>query len=191
MRQAAESNVVLAFWRNMISTCEKERALLQAMPGGSKQWWQKSKRLHQRKGATCSIPALRGPTREWVFDAKEKANLFVFSFSKKCKLATAEINHYTDVEATPYRGQNARRNVTVQAAETILRELDEDSGTGPDRLPAKILKRCHRELALPIQLLTVRILKTGTWPLLWLLHWVVPLFKKHTVFNPGNYRRIP
>jgi hypothetical protein len=41
-----------------------------------------------------------------------------------------------------------------------------------------------------VQLLTVLIIATGTWPEVWLQHWVAPLFKKKNVFDPDNYRGI-
>ena len=68
--------------------------------------------------------------------------------------------------------------------------LREDSGTGPDTLPARILKKCSGALAKPVLLLTLCILQTGVWPRLWMQHWVAPLYKKKSVYQPGNYRGI-
>ena len=65
-----------------------------------------------------------------------------------------------------------------------------DSGTGPDRLPSRILKMCSTELALPVLLLAERIVETGFWPTPWILHWVVPLYKKKSVYSASNYRGI-
>jgi hypothetical protein len=72
----------------------------------------------------------------------------------------------------------------------MLSKLREDSGTGPDLLPARILKKCFRELAKPVKLLALRILATGVWPELWLQHWIVPLYKRKSVYLPSNYRGI-
>ena len=73
----------------------------------------------------------------------------------------------------------ASRNLwTYKAVPEILTSLKEDSGTGPDLLPAQILKICAKELAEPVCRLTQRILDTGMWPTLWTLHWIVPLLKK-------------
>ena len=69
-------------------------------------------------------------------------------------------------------------------------KLRQDSGTGPDLLPARILKNCAASLAKPVLLLTLCILSSGVWPELWLQHWVAPLYKKKSVFQPGNYRGI-
>ena len=34
------------------------------------------------------------------------------------------------------------------------------------------------------------ILRTGEWPQLWRQHWIAPLYKKKSVYQPGNYRGI-
>ena len=39
-------------------------------------------------------------------------------------------------------------------------------------------------------MLTERILETGSWPEKWIVHWIVPLYKKRSVYDPGNYRGI-
>ena len=59
-----------------------------------------------------------------------------------------------------------------------------------DQLPARILKYCAVALARPVLLLTLSILSAGVWPQLWRQHWVTPLFKKKSVYHPGNYRGI-
>ena len=74
----------------------------------------------------------------------------------------------------------------VSDAEQMLKSFEQDSGTGPDLLPTRILKLCAKELAKPILSLTKRILETGEWPEPWLVHWVVPLYKKKIIFDPSN-----
>ena len=72
----------------------------------------------------------------------------------------------------------------------MLKLLKEASSTGPDMLPACILKACWRELANPIARLVRLLLRTGTWPLCWRHHWIYPLHKKRAKWDPGNYRGI-
>ena len=72
----------------------------------------------------------------------------------------------------------------------ILRALDEDSSTGPDKLPNKLLKQCSAALALPVAMLCRLILLHGVWPDLWKTHWLLPLFKKKARSDPDNYRGI-
>ena len=69
-------------------------------------------------------------------------------------------------------------------------ELDVSKATGPDKLPARILKECVTELILPIQMLIKNILKSGKWPQIWKLHHIVPIFKRKSPADPANYRGV-
>ena len=68
--------------------------------------------------------------------------------------------------------------------------MKEDSATGPDMLPTKILRECADVLAKPFRMMALLILHKGVWPQAWLIPWIVPLFKKGTVFQPGGYIRM-
>jgi hypothetical protein len=112
------------------------------------------------------------------------------TFSRKHVLPEADMNYYTEVEAMPIRAQNTMAALTEADVENTLNGLRVDSGTGPDLLPARILKWCSAQLVKPVLMLMLIILKTGTWPTAWLEHWVVPLYKKKNVYCPDNYRGI-
>ena len=71
-----------------------------------------------------------------------------------------------------------------------LKELKEDTATGPDSIPSRILKRCATTLALPLTKLVRLLLRLGRWPAAWRLHWTFPIYKKKAVSDPGNYRGI-
>ena len=168
----------------------KERSQLQSLPRGVKLWWSKARRLMQRKGATSSIPALRDGVGNWILDSICKANMFVDTFSAKCNLAAAEENEYSSIGVAPYKAQQYRPTIADKFVKNTLSSLNEDSATGPDALPARILKYCAAALAKPVTLLANRIIETGKWPEVWLIHWAVPLFKKKNVYDPKNYRGI-
>ena len=69
-------------------------------------------------------------------------------------------------------------------------QLDEDSALGPDLLPTRILKRCAAVIAPVLHALVLLILNVGEWPEIWMVHWVVPLHKKKSVYDARNYRGI-
>ena len=167
----------------------KERIKLQSMPKGAKGWWTRSKRLMQRKGVVSNIPALKGSDNQWVLQARDKANLFSEAFSAKYGLSIEGHNDYTDL-AHHGSVQRGLKQLQQKDAEVVLSKLREDSGTGPDLLPARILKNCATALARPVFLLTMCILSSGVWPQIWRQHWVAPLYKKKSVFQPANYRGI-
>jgi hypothetical protein len=168
----------------------KERLQLQAMPKGAKVWWNKSRRLMQKKGVVSSVPVLKGPDNKWVLHAEDKADLFVDTFSKKYGLCAVEENEYTKLVGPQCAPQKQLAQLRENDAKHIMDKLKVDSGTGPDLLPARILKNCSAALAKPVLLLTMCILNCGVWPQIWMKHWLAPLFKKKSVYNPGNYRGI-
>ena len=57
-------------------------------------------------------------------------------------------------------------------------------------LPTRVLKRFAVELSVPLYKLARRILETGRWPEVWLVHWVLPLYKKKAKWKPENYRGV-
>jgi hypothetical protein len=168
----------------------KERTALQNTPRGKKGWWSKSRRLMQKKGVVSSIPALRTVDGTWILESRDKANLFAITFSTKYKLADAELNEYTELEGSFFSEQRPISPISEEEAAAALSSLCEESGTGPDLLPTRILKQCAEQLARPVQLLTMMVLSTGMWPEAWLRHWIVPLFKKKSVYDPSNYRYV-
>ena len=162
----------------------------------------------------CSIPALKNAAGQGVREAPEKAHLFATTFSSKYKMPDEMPNEFTantasglsmNNERTPTPDEmpneftaitasglsmNNERTPTLSSAQRVLEQLDPCSATGPDELPTRILHESAASLALPLLLLACQILRTGCWPSLWLMHWIVPLHKKHAVFKPGNYRGI-
>ena len=108
---------------------------------------------------------------------------------KKCVLALEMFNEYSPIEESDDR-QEELQLPTEEMAYVLLTELREDSSTGSDNVPARILKKCARALATPIALLVMRIILMGQWPDSWRDHWIIPIFKKGAVFKPENYRAI-
>ena len=134
-----------------------------------------------------NIPALKRGT-EWILEAEEKANYFVNAFEANNSMNDQEANEYSEiayVHPVFFCGQP-----TVEAVEKTLASLDEDSAIGPDLVPTRILKRCAKVLAPALHLLILAILKFGEWPTIWREHWIVPLYKRKSVYDPGNYRGI-
>ena len=80
--------------------------------------------------------------------------------------------------------------ITEDIVEKTLSELRCDSATGPDAIPTKIMKECAKQLARPLFILANRILDTGRWPDIWMVHWIVPLHKKNNVYTASNYRGV-
>ena len=73
----------------------------------------------------------------------------------------------------------------------VVRELEhlrEDQATGPDGLPAVILRKCARQLSRFVTMLIRMMLLLARWPDMWKIHRVCPLYKKAIVYKPANYK---
>ena len=77
-----------------------------------------------------------------------------------------------------------------RSAKSFLKGLNKDSGTGPDLIPAFVLKQCADSLAIPISRLARRILDSGEWPDCWRSHWILPLHKRGPLSDYDCYRGI-
>ena len=72
----------------------------------------------------------------------------------------------------------------------LLEQLDETKATGPDHIPAAILKRICKQIAAPFTVLCRRLLQEACWPRIWRLHVICPLYKRGSAFTAGNYRGV-
>lgn len=80
--------------------------------------------------------------------------------------------------------------VQVRDVKKILKKPKIDSSTAPDGISSRILKECVDVLAYPLALLIRRMLNDSRWPSVWKQHWIVPLLKRKSRADPGNYRGV-
>ena len=128
---------------------------------GSKQWWRLNRELIEKKSKCSSIPPLRDGTA-WVNTSKEKADLFATTFAGKATLPDESVDcpffGKPDAEFDEFVALRSRYTAK------LLRDLDESKATGPDRIPASILKRIWKEIAVPFTKLCRRLLQEACWP---------------------------
>lgn len=113
-----------------------------------------------------SIPALKSDDGAWMYQPAGKADFLAATFDSKDVLLEPVTNEYSDLEPNSYRQKHLRR-LTLKETTTTLATLDENSGTGPDHLHARILKYCAEQLAYPVMQLTMLILSSCVWPACW------------------------
>ncbi len=166
---------------------KSSRNRLRRVKRGSKFWWRLSAQLMDRSKSRSGIPALKHGD-EWILDSAGKANRFETVFSAKCMLPDEQFNEFSIV-GWPMVSDVWLR-VRPRREFKVLLDLDESSGTGPDMLGTKILKRCASVLALPIAILVRSILVQRRWPTIWTQHWVCPLYKRKSVYDADNYRGV-
>ena len=120
--------------------------------------------INAKRGAVSSVPALKDAHDQWILEASGKADLFAEAFAKKNSLPIEVVNEYTALPRSNSISQRKLLKLSADDAGNVMAKLRIDSGTGPDLLPARILKLCSAALALPVLMLTICILTTGEWP---------------------------
>ena len=153
----------------------------------SKLWWKKVEEVMKHEAQVSSILALKANDGVWVLDAQGKANLFADTFAGICKLPQPRQDVYTECHQCP-EIQGSFVFPSEKQCRDTLANLSEESSTGPDLVPARILKGCAEQLAKPPQILLLRLLETANWPESWREHWIVPIYKKKAVSSAGNNR---
>ena len=167
----------------------RTQAKLLSLGRGSKEWWKLSRSLLGGKESVCSVPPLKLDKDTWAMTAGSKANAFAKHFSGKFAEPVLSPNAYTalDDEVDP---QTELKIPEEPVCEGLLSDLKKNSGTGPDDIPAQFLQRFSKELARPVHMLGVRMLKEGVWPDIWRGHRLVHLHKKKSRHAVNNYRAI-
>ena len=80
--------------------------------------------------------------------------------------------------------------IKLEAITDKLGQLKDGKACGPDGLHPKLLKEARAELALPLQIIFSQSLDAGTVPLDWKQANVIPIHKKGSTSDPGNYRPV-
>ena len=96
--------------------------------------------------------------------AEDRANELAATFRAKSRLPPGSTNHYSAFQAPQREPQPGFLRLRVRTGRKLLRSLNKRLSTGPHRLPARILKICCAELALPVTLLARKLLNDGRWP---------------------------
>ena len=154
-----------------------------------KRWWSCIKQAGG-VGRTSSLPTLVDSDGNECSSNAEKAECLGRYFSSKCSLGTDDFNG--DLPPTRQRTKDSFsfihfRRSTVKRE---LRKLNPEKATGPDDIPARVLKMCADELSLPLSRLFALCFRTGTQPALWKTARIVPVHKKKSRSTPSNYRPV-
>ena len=155
---------------------------------GSKSWWWTANRLMD-KGGKSEIPVLKSGGQTFI-TAEEKAECFASFFSDKSTIPEAE-----NSKAIPHLPQRT----TAKCKKVIfwpkqvrkqLQKLDVNKASGPDGIPALVLRNAAAELASPLARLFQLCFNKEYMPAQWKVANVIPCFKKGDKHSLSNYRPI-
>jgi Reverse transcriptase (RNA-dependent DNA polymerase)/Endonuclease-reverse transcriptase len=105
----------------------------------------------------------------------------VFIKEDRENLPTKE--HETDVFLTDIL-------ITERLVIEKIKSLKKDSAPGPDNIHPRMLKELKEVLSIPLAIIFRNSIDTGTVPRDWKKAKVVPIYKKGSKSNPGNYRPV-
>ena len=81
-------------------------------------------------------------------------------------------------------------NINIAGVTNLLKGVNPYKATGPDCIPAKLLKEMAEELSPSLTLIFTAALQPGKIPQDWKKVSVTPIFKKGDQTNPMNYRPV-
>ena len=164
---------------------EFESQLISNLKANPKAFWRYS---NSRLKVKPRIGDLRNSSGQIESDDKAKAAILndffagVFTTENMCVIPEFEIRHagplITDV------------GISQQVIEDKLTALKPTAAPGPDDVHPRMLRELSRSLSLPLALLFRKSLDTGVLPSIWKQAHVVPIHKKGSKQDPGNYRPV-
>ena len=139
-----------------------------------------------RRQDTNTITSLKDHTNTLITTPQHKAQILNTHFQS---VHTQEDNQIPNMPHSPFPNIPAL-HITTNGIQKLLEGLDTTKSTGPDNIPAFILKSCASILAPILQVIYTQSLSSSSLPSDWLLANVNPLFKTGDRTDPSNYRPI-
>lgn len=161
-------------------------AKLASHPPGSKQFWSLSKAV-ETNFCRPTFPPMLKPDGSLAHSASEKANLFASFFAGNSRLDSG----FKQPPTVPCC-DSSMPEIAIHAKEVlrVLRSLDVNKASGPDGIPARVLRNCAPELSPVLTRLFRLSLVKRMVPKVWKLANVQPVPKKGDRADPVNYRPI-
>ena len=168
-------------------------ALRRRLASGSmrdREWWSTAKRA-AGEARNSETPVLTDASGATHTSNRDKAEAFGLHFSSKCSLGDQDVLNGVFPEVRRRTDQHIHTvHFRVAAVKAALRKLVPSKATGQDGIPARVLKECASELALPLSKLFTLSFVTGACPAARKIAMVVPVHKKKARSDPRNYRPV-
>jgi hypothetical protein len=144
--------------------------------------------IKSKRCDNCGVAPLKGQDGLVHSDSITKANILNDQFS-------SVFNKDEDINTIPSKGTsptNTMPNITIgpPGVAKLLKNLKQHKATGPDEIPAMILKTAANELAPALSIFFQASVSQGVLPADWRKATVVPIFKKGDKSKASNYRPV-
>ena len=132
---------------------------------------------------TCRAPKIPPllVNNMFIMNCKEKASFFNDFFSKQCRPI---INNST-LPYFHFFTEKRIDDITVQDGDilALIRSLNQNKATGSDEVSGHMLILCDNSVVLPLKIIFENILKSASYPEMWKVANVTPIFKKKMTNN--------
>ena len=149
-------------------------------------YWKIINRVMNKCRAPKIPPIISGNT--FILDCAQKAKLFNDFFSRQC---TPIVNNSA---LPPLDLHTDKRIDSVSILDdkiiSLIRHLNPNKAMGPDGISGQMLLQCDQSAVLPLKIIFQNILETSTYPDMWKLANVTPIYKKENKQLVKNYRPI-
>ena len=155
---------------------------------GSKSFWQIMGRFMGKSQCSFKVPPLSNADDIYSFSDQDKATTLNDYF---CSISTID-DLNIELPVFENRTEISLSHIVITQSEVtdILNTLKVNKATGPDGISHRMLKNCSISLAIPLCLLFNLSLRLHTYPSLWKLAHITPIFKKGDKSVASNYRPI-
>ena len=151
-----------------------------------KSYWKIISRVVSKCRASLVSPLL--VNNIFILNCSEKVKHFIYFFSKQCKLVVNRsvlppLNVFTEKRLD---------HITILDSDILplIRNLNPNKATGSDGISGHMLLLCDESVVLPLKIIFQSILSTSTYPDIWKLANVTPIFKKGDKQLIESYRPI-
>ena len=142
--------------------------------------------IKSKKKDQCSIPPIHCNDIT-ITDSQGKSNIFneyfTSIFTQEDLSSVPELNDSPFPEISPI-------SVSVDGVANLLQNLNPHKATGPDGIPAYLLKECSNEIAPILTLIFQCSMQQGSMPDEWKTANIIPIFKKGDRTITDNYRPV-
>ena len=157
--------------------------------GSRKEFWKLVKTLTKSSGNFSQIPPLLNPSNNQItVNDNEKADILNQYF---CNISTIDDTNGI-VPDFEMRTDSFIDNIDINTNDIIdvIKSLKTNKASGIDEISHIMLRNTAESVCHPLLLLFQRSLNTSTFPSLWQMARVMPIFKKGDRYLPSNYRPI-
>ena len=140
----------------------------------------------------CNIAMLRDENDRTFVEPQNIANVLQNYFSSVYSDPNCEEVQAPQFDSPHIESQMTDEvlDFTTEDVEAAIKDLKNSSASGPDGVPAVLLKSCSQALAGPLTSMWKWSFREGVVPAFYKMSLVTPLHKKGDKITPGNYRPV-